>query len=104
MLYPVKTIYDLPPHAIEVLGPELAQALIGKTLGDFTLFSFPSGEVRVFWCCRVCGGWREQPGGLCRSCSLYDVFDTKGLPPRVFNFLRAAWWDAVTKSESKDTD
>src|SRR5260370_41613800 len=87
MLYPVRTIYDLPPHAVEVLGPKLAEALIGMTLGDFILCSSPKGAVKVFWCCRVCGSWREQPGSLCPSCSLYEVFDTSDLRPGAFNFL-----------------
>jgi len=90
---------------MEVLGPKLTEvvtkAATGKVLGDFTLCLLPDGKVRVFWCCRVCGGWREQTGSLCRSCSLFEVFDSRELSPRIFNFLSAAWWDAATLSESE---
>ena len=105
MQYAIETPYDLSSHGMEVLGPELTKAVTkaaaGKVLGDFTLCLLPDGTMRVFWCCLLCGGWREQPGSLCRSCSLYEVFDTKNLPCSAFNLLSKVWWDATTRSESE---
>jgi hypothetical protein len=105
MQYPINSPYDLSSHGMKVLGPELTKAVTkaaaGKVLGDFTLCLLPDGTMRVFWTCRVCGGWREQPGSLCRSCSLYEVFDTKNLPCSTFNLLSKVWWDATTRSESE---
>ena len=105
MQYAIETPYDLSSHGMEVLGPELTKAVTkaaaGKVLGDFTLCSFPDGSVTVFFCCRECGTWREQRGTLCRHCSLYQVFDLRGVPARIFNLLSSAWWDATTRSESE---
>lgn len=104
MRYTIKDAFDFPSHAKEMLGPELTEALVGKVLGDFTLFLFPDGVVRVFWCCRIRGGWREQAGSLCPSCSLYEVFDTRELSASDFNSLSAAWWDAVIRGENESVE